>query len=144
MTNSTVKIAKSHSDTHTIKCGTATLGRQAQIELHIGSPASKPIRANLTHRVIIGRGDENHANVDINISAYEAAEKGVSRCHAALEVVDKTLMVSDLNSTNGTFINGQPILPGHRRVVRDGDELLLGHLLIQVYYLRSDFKGQGG
>jgi predicted component of type VI protein secretion system len=119
-----------------IKCGTATLGRQLRIELHIEKPHLEPIRVCLSHRMIIGRADDSHSDIDINVGAYEAAQKGVSRRHAALEVVSKTLMVSDLNSTNGTFINGQRIPVGNRRVVRDGDELLLGNLLIHIFFVR--------
>jgi pSer/pThr/pTyr-binding forkhead associated (FHA) protein len=140
MNTATARMAKPEIDYHTIKCGTATLGRQAEIELCIETPYSEPIYTKLTHRIIIGRADENACDVDINVASYDAAQKGVSRRHAALELVNKILVVSDLNSTNGTFINGQRIPRGNRRVVRDGDELLLGDLLIYVFYSGSHAK----
>ena len=137
MKTATHQIAQSNFDDHTIKWGTATLGRLAQIDLCIETPYTEPIRVTLNHEMIIGRAEEGSSRVDINLVPYGAVQKGVSRRHAALEVVGKTLMVSDLNSTNGTFINGQHIPPGHRRVVRDGDELKLGNMLMHIFYAKT-------
>ncbi len=138
MKTATHQITKSDFEDPTIKCGTASLGRAAQIDLCVEKPNADPIQVNLTQRVVIGRAEESCSEIDIDVCAYGAVQKGVSRRHAALDVVNKTLMVSDLNSTNGTFINGQKIPPGHRRVVRDGDELRLGELLIHVFYSRPN------
>ena len=138
MNTATRQMVKPEIDYHTIRCGTATLGRQAQIELCIETPHSEPVYAKLTHRITIGRGDENSSDIDINLASHDAAQKGVSRRHALLELVGKVLMVSDLNSTNGTFVNGQRIPRGNRRVVRDGDELMLGNLPIYIFYSRSN------
>src|SRR5690349_19781527 len=126
----------SDSRGHTIRWGTATLGQRPTVKLFISTAPAEPIVIHPTHRLTKGRSDENITNIDINLAAYEAAQMGVSRCHAALEVVDKTLMISDLNSTNGTFLNGQRISPSQRRVVRDSDEILLGGLAIRVSYVR--------
>jgi len=40
--------------------------------------------------------------------------------------------VVDLDSTNGTFLNGMRIMPHQPRILRDGDEIRLGLLKIIV------------
>jgi hypothetical protein len=47
----------------------------------------------------------------------------VSRRHCLLEVTDNGVMVKDLDSTNGTFINGAPAKDGY---LNEGDRLSLG------------------
>jgi len=136
METATRKVRLSDSRGHTIRWGTATLGQRPTVKLIISTVPAEPIVIQPTHRLIMGRSDENITHIDINLAAYKAAQLGVSRCHAALEVVDKTLMISDLNSTNGTFLNGQRISPSQRRVVRDSDEILLGGPAIHVVYVR--------
>ena len=41
-----------------------------------------------------------------------------------------TVLVSDLGSANGSFINGQRMMPKEVRVLRHGDELRLGKLVL--------------
>src|SRR5258708_4219719 len=50
----------------------------------------------------------------------------VSRQHAALIVEGGQVFVADLNSANGTFLNGQPLASGERRRLRAGDRISLG------------------
>jgi EAL domain-containing protein (putative c-di-GMP-specific phosphodiesterase class I) len=49
----------------------------------------------------------------------------VSKEHAAIEVEDDRYVVRDLDSTNGTFVNGQREV---QRVLQDGDILHLAHV----------------
>jgi pSer/pThr/pTyr-binding forkhead associated (FHA) protein len=47
----------------------------------------------------------------------------VSRRHCLLEVTENGVLVKDLDSTNGTFINGAPAKDGY---LNEGDRLSLG------------------
>jgi pSer/pThr/pTyr-binding forkhead associated (FHA) protein len=52
------------------------------------------------------------------------ASPRVSREHAAILVDEDTVLVTDLNSSNGTFFNGERIM---KHVVNDGDTVQFGN-----------------
>ena len=56
----------------------------------------------------------------------------VSRRHAEIEVSNGDILISDLGSTNGTFVNGERI--DQPRTLRDGDEVRIGAV---VWRLRA-------
>jgi glycosyltransferase involved in cell wall biosynthesis len=58
---------------------------------------------------------------------YQARELGVSHLHAEIEVEGDMLLIRDLESTNGTFLNGQKI-GSQGRILRHLDEVSLGGL----------------
>ncbi len=91
---------------------------------------------NFKHETVIGRSEGSTMRPDIDLSVHNAGEMGVSRLHVALQYNAKSnlLSVSDMKSANGTFINGQKIYPQEVRVLRDGDELRLGRLVMRVYF----------
>ncbi|MCC7447025.1 MAG: FHA domain-containing protein [Anaerolineae bacterium] len=85
-------------------------------------------------RLIIGRrgADCTLVQPDIDLTPFGAAEKGVSRQHIQLRTTAYLTYVADLNSKNGTWLNGTRILGD--RLLRDGDELRLGQLTITVLF----------
>ena len=58
------------------------------------------------------------------MSEYLSSKSFVSRMHAKLNISDGSLFVSDLNTTNGTYVNNNPITAAVQ--LHDGDELALG------------------
>ena len=80
---------------------------------------------------IIGRFDE--APVDIDLTDQEPAENPrASRQHAAVTYENGSLVIEDLNSSNGTFVNRIRVNPGEKKPVRNGDYIQTGQVLLQV------------
>ena len=50
----------------------------------------------------------------------------VSRRHAKIEAVGKNFCLTDLRSTNGTFINGEMLRPMAPAALHEGDSVILG------------------
>ncbi len=74
------------------------------------------------------------ADNEIDMTPYGAQDRGVSRLHAELQIIDNIVHITDLGSTNGTFINGQQLTPNESTALRKGDDILLGRLGIQVLF----------
>jgi pSer/pThr/pTyr-binding forkhead associated (FHA) protein len=72
-------------------------------------------------RFIIGRGETAH---------LRPASDLVSREHTAIEVKDGRVFIVDLNSRNGTFVNGNKIASSHE--AENGDSLRVGRLQFEV------------
>jgi hypothetical protein len=64
-------------------------------------------------------------------------DPGVSRHHAELRVEGDQVVLVDLGSTNGTFVNGQPV---RRVVLSDGTQISLGRTTL---VFRQDGQGSG-
>jgi FHA domain len=80
---------------------------------------------------IIGRFDE--APVDIDLTDQEPADNPrASRQHASVIWENGGLVVEDLNSSNGTFVNRNRVNPGEKKPIRNGDYIQTGQVLLQV------------
>jgi hypothetical protein len=114
--------------------GTARLGGEQKLLLHIRG-YDQPLVVSLSEEIILGRYDTTTGEIpDVDLNDYGAEENGVSRRHAAIIVEDDVLKVLDLGSANATYINGQKLIVHQARILRDGDELRLGHLVIRVNF----------
>ncbi len=58
------------------------------------------------------------------------SDASVSREHAALRLAEDALVVADLGSRNGTFVNGERV--AETRPLTPGDTIVLGRALLQV------------
>lgn len=82
---------------------------------------------------VMGRTDEASEYVpDIDLTPFGARDKGVSRRHAALVAYRGALHALDLNSVNGTYINGQRLAAEVPHPLKPGDELRLGTLALRI------------
>lgn len=112
--------------------GTARLGAERKLLLHIRGH-DKPLVVNVADELVLGRVDVDTGEVpQVDLTDYGALDMGVSRRHAAILIEDESLKVMDLDSANATYMNGQKLIARQARILRDGDELRLGHLIIRV------------
>jgi hypothetical protein len=76
---------------------------------------------------LIGRGNRKQGvepEIDLGI---HPADRGVSTQHAVLRIHDSVLTITDLGSTNGTYLNGDNRLAeGEETPLADGDRIHVG------------------
>jgi len=85
----------------------------ARIELASGTETGRVIAVR-EPRLVLGRG----VDADVRLT-----DTGVSRKHAELHLDDGKVTIVDLQSTNGTTVNGRPI---DRALLHDGDRIGIG------------------
>jgi hypothetical protein len=79
----------------------------------------------------LGRADEKA--VDIDLEDQEPPDRvWSSRQHARITYEDGLLMIEDLNSTNGTFVNRMRVHPGQKRPLQVNDIIQIGTVQLKV------------
>lgn len=62
----------------------------------------------------------------------EIKDASISRLHARLRKQGNTIYLQDLDSTNGTFINGKRLASGEDAIIKRGDEIQFGKIIVNV------------
>ena len=75
----------------------------------------------LKESITIGRKEGNTVVID-NLA--------VSSFHARIDMAGSDYILTDLQSTNGTFVNERPV---RRQLLRDGDELRMGETRLRFH-----------
>jgi pSer/pThr/pTyr-binding forkhead associated (FHA) protein len=78
-------------------------------------------------QALIGRIDHDVQGItpDVDLSDVPGADT-TSRIHATIEHVGSAYMVTDLNSTNATRVNGKRLEPDKASPINDGESLQFG------------------
>ncbi len=104
-----------------------------EIELHI-SGGEKPLILRMKEQVMLGRHTPNVANAQfIDLVPYGGYKKGISRAHAVIQRTDKGLTITDLASSNGSWLNGIRLVPYGPKTLKSSDQIRLGQLEIDFY-----------
>jgi len=95
----------------------------------------EPLTLIVKDEITMGRQNPAAPQNHIDLDAYEAFDKGVSRVHVTIRRTGEVFEVKDMDSANGTFLNGSPINPGTIHTLKNGDELRLGAMRLRMYFL---------
>jgi len=80
---------------------------------------------------LIGREDPvSKIYPDIDLTAHGGEDGGVSRMHATISLRDGLYFIEDMNSTNCTFVNRQKLAPRTATLLKDGDEIRAGRVVL--------------
>lgn len=96
----------------------------------VGTGAVLPLPA--ASQALVGRSDPvSKFYPDVDLGPHGALDQGVGRRHARIFVQGGQVMIEDLDSVNGTLVNGQKALPHQSRALCDGDQITLGCMLLR-------------
>ncbi len=105
----------------TVAAGGLSTGRveiaAMKVVLELQDQPSNIKRVTVRHDIVIGRG----AECNLRLSAPQ-----VSRRHCFLRVSADSASITDLESSNGTFLDGQRIAAAKRYVLKDGMSIGVG------------------
>lgn len=102
------------------------------IVIYVNSSDS-PLTIGRRRGIIIGRGAVDDG-IDLDMTPYGGQNLGVSRRHARFDAHAEHLTLTDLNSTNGTFLNESRIPANQAVMLRSGDEVRIGRMVLRLYF----------
>jgi len=104
--------------------------------LRLTMPESgRDVGVPFTKEVNIGRLDPASASFpDVDLTRDGGLEKGVSRRHVKIIKQGGEVLIKDIGSINGTFLNGRKLKPYFPQVLKSGDVLQLGNLALRVSF----------
>jgi hypothetical protein len=95
---------------------------------------SEPIALCTDQEFVLGRDWALISMPLFDLSKYDAYAMGVSRTHAVIKAVDNGYVLVDLNSANGTWVNGERLSSGKPHPLPSGSVIQLGRLKLVVIY----------
>lgn len=85
-------------------------------------------------QAVVGRADPvSQFFPDIDLTQHKALELGVGRRHAQIAIQNGQIVLEDLDSTNGTFLNGQKVSAHQPKVLNHEDQIQFGQLIARIY-----------
>lgn len=116
--------------------GSAKFNRAMDLILQVQNTQQEfSFDAGQIDELVMGRVDPDTGEApSVDLTDSDAMDKGVSRRHATIERRDGALHIVDNGSANGTFLNGQRLVAHQPRILRDGDDIRLGHLTVRVTF----------
>ena len=89
--------------------------------------------------MVVGRGgDDKQPPVSVDFNQFGGYPAGVSRRHAIITYEEGAIYIEDLESTNGTRINGFQLQAARRYRLKDGDEVEFARLATQIHFISPD------
>jgi hypothetical protein len=73
-------------------------------------------------------------SVLVDLGPLNGFELGASRRHALISRKEMGYVVTDLESTNGTWLNGQRLVPNHPYELKNGSLIRVGKMLLYIVY----------
>src|SRR5258708_5483152 len=113
--------------------GQTFFGPSSKLILAING-ATELLELPMQNVLTLGRHVADSTSADVDLTDHRAEMLGVSRKHASIKRQGTTLTLTDLGSTNHTYLNGQQLADNEARTLKSGDEVALGTLGFTVIY----------
>lgn len=97
--------------------------------------SDEPLVVQITRQISLGRRDTvTGSQPSVDLTPYNVFALGVSRFHALIRRENNDLLLEDLGSSNGTYVNGKRVVPRYPHELHSGDLIVLGKLSIELYF----------
>lgn len=104
--------------------------------IYFVAPDGTAFSLDSNSEIVIGRRPrQDDPPVSVDLEAFNGHAMGVSRHHAMIKKMHGRLILVDLDSINGTLVNGQRALPLKRYALQDGDIVTVGRLALELIYI---------
>jgi len=131
---STVYLDKKQSKPVDLQWGTGYFHSRAQLFLRL-TDSSQIIKVPLKRPAMtLGRSVDADDAHHLDLTPFGAFNLGVSRRHAAIYWMQDELLISDLESANGTYLNRTRLVPGDRHILRNRAVLQLGQMILRIQF----------
>jgi hypothetical protein len=90
----------------------------------------------------LGRKLEGSDEGYVDLTSLGAFQKGVSRRHAVIRQIKRGYEIADLESTNGTFIDGKRLVSNRPYTLPSASRVTLGRMHLLVLYLKITTKNK--
>jgi hypothetical protein len=108
-------------------------GTRKQLRIFIPHAQEKALMLGLSGIVWIGRAAPSESNPpELDLAGYQGYERGVSRRHATIELCTPGVVLTDRNSSNGTWLNGHRLRPGVPYLLPGHAQVRFGNLLVHL------------
>lgn len=99
---------------------------------------SKPIYTLQEKQFVLGRRIRKEKEQGlVDLAPFGAFENGVSKQHALLRQAGNCYEIMDIGSTNGTWLNGQRLVPNRPYRLNSGMQIHLGRLCLYALYAKG-------
>lgn len=97
----------------------------------------KPIAIRTEDEFLIGRLGDDPSEPLVDLAEVEGFTLGISRRHVMIRAAGEGYEIIDLNSKNGTWLDGKRLVPNQPYALPSGARLLLGRMDFIVMYQSS-------
>lgn len=101
-----------------------------------------PIVISEDKEFVLGRETGEGSEKIIDLSRLDGFAMGVSRRHAMIRAAENGYKIIDLNSSNGSWLNGQILVPTIANDMPSGSHVQLGQLKLVVTYNSAPGMGK--
>ena len=98
------------------------------------SGSTSPIGVGVDDEFILGRKSEDDSGPLVDLTYPDGYAMGVSRRHAMIRATKKGYVIIDLNSSNGTWVDGKILVPTQPYDLPSGASVQLGRLKLVAIY----------
>lgn len=95
-----------------------------------------PIALSMEQEFVLGRAGDLTSEPMIDLTNHDAFAMGVSRRHAMIRAAGEKYELIDLNSSNGTWLDGQRLVPNKPYDLPSGGVIQLGRMGLIVVYMK--------